>query len=676
MTLELLKPITTWLHAHPALAVVFAGIVAFLESLAIIGTIVPGSVTLTAVGVLMGAGVIAIYPALISAIIGAVLGDSVSFWFGRHYHQRLRSMWPLRHYPQLLARGETYFKKHGGKSIFFGRFVGPIRSILPLVAGMLDMPVMHFLLADIVSAIFWAPSYMLPGIVLGAATLELPPRVASQLLLYALAIIAGVWLLFYLLKKTLMLISTHIDQWLAACWRYCHQHPRWQFLPRALHHAADIRAHRQLVFLLLLPLSFLLFAVILLNPGLQGSNFSVNTAVFHLMQSSRTLLLDNILMALTFLGEKRILAMVTVAIAGILLWQRQRRAAVFIVSNFAFTAASVWLFKHWAAVVRPEHFSVVKPTFSMPSGHASAVTACFGFMAWLYSRESSDEFTARIASLTISIIITVCLSRVYFGHHWLTDVIAGIALGGFWVSVHALLYPLRPIQRIMTRRNCLLFCSCLVIAWVGYGALHWQRDMSSRQLQFTVTHSSTNQWWDQQQPMLGQYRYDRLGKPSSPLNIQWLGNVKTIVASLEQAGWQLAPKYDAAEWLRRITAADKAQALPAMPALYHYRRATVIMIKGNQQQPLLVLRLWPSSHRLSDNTEPLWVGQLNYRLLWQHRWLDQHQAMVENLSDPMPMLMADLSQWQTRTISYHLSIHEGTQVISGPQRILLIKSKS
>ena len=173
------QPLTTWLHHHPEWAIVFSFVCAFGESLAIIGTIVPGAVTLTVLGILIGSGVIAPLPNIGATIIGAVLGDTLSFAVGKHYHQSIKTRWPFSRYPELLAKGERFFIRHGAMSIFIGRFFGPIRSILPLVVGMLNMPFRRFIVADILTAILWAPVYMLPGMMIGAAALEMTPDTAT-----------------------------------------------------------------------------------------------------------------------------------------------------------------------------------------------------------------------------------------------------------------------------------------------------------------------------------------------------------------------------------------------------------------------------------------------------------------------------------------------------------------
>lgn len=171
---DALNPAFEWLNAHPHFSGLATFIISAAESVAIIGTVVPGSVMMTAIGALAGAGVIPLWSTIIWAILGAIVGDGISYRIGYHFKGRMHDVWPFRTYPSLLESGEKFFHKHGGTSVFIGRFVGPVRALVPLVAGMLGMSPLRFYIANVISAIGWAPAYMFPGILLGAFSLEFP----------------------------------------------------------------------------------------------------------------------------------------------------------------------------------------------------------------------------------------------------------------------------------------------------------------------------------------------------------------------------------------------------------------------------------------------------------------------------------------------------------------------
>ncbi|MBU6444434.1 MAG: DedA family protein [Alphaproteobacteria bacterium] len=114
-------------------------------------------------GLLMPGGTLHLMPLLSGAILGAVLGDSVSWWLGRRYGHLLEGRWPFRRHPELLVQGETFFRRFGLASVFVGRFFGPLRATIPLLAGIANMPPLPFWFSNIASAVIWAPALLLLG---------------------------------------------------------------------------------------------------------------------------------------------------------------------------------------------------------------------------------------------------------------------------------------------------------------------------------------------------------------------------------------------------------------------------------------------------------------------------------------------------------------------------------
>ncbi len=145
------------------MAVFIAFAAAIVEAVAVLGVLIPGTPILMAVA---GAAAIAgmpMLPILIVSIIGAIIGDFVSFWFGHRYSVHLREMWPFRTRPALIGAAEKFFHRHGSMSVALCRFVPVLRSTVPLVAGMAGMRRSRFLVANICSAFVWAPAHVLPA---------------------------------------------------------------------------------------------------------------------------------------------------------------------------------------------------------------------------------------------------------------------------------------------------------------------------------------------------------------------------------------------------------------------------------------------------------------------------------------------------------------------------------
>ncbi len=161
------QSVVEFVRVHQAWAapVVFA--LAFGESLAFISLLVPAWAALVGIGVLISSGNLDFWPVWVAASIGAALGDWLSFWIGVKLGPPVAHIWPLSRHPELLPKGEAFVKRWGALAIFIGRFFGPLRASVPLVAGIFQMPWWQFQLANFSSAFVWAAVLLTLGDVVG-----------------------------------------------------------------------------------------------------------------------------------------------------------------------------------------------------------------------------------------------------------------------------------------------------------------------------------------------------------------------------------------------------------------------------------------------------------------------------------------------------------------------------
>ena len=163
-----LADITTFIEHNRALAAPIVLLLAFGESIAFVSLILPFWGMLVALGSMIGTGDITIFLIVwITASIGAALGDWVSYWLGYHFHDKIAQMWPLSRYPDLLPRGHAFMEKWGVWAIVFGRFSGPFRASVPIVAGATEMDRTKFQIANWSSAFLWALVLLLFGDAIG-----------------------------------------------------------------------------------------------------------------------------------------------------------------------------------------------------------------------------------------------------------------------------------------------------------------------------------------------------------------------------------------------------------------------------------------------------------------------------------------------------------------------------
>ncbi|MET0095115.1 MAG: DedA family protein, partial [Sedimenticola sp.] len=251
-----------WVSLHPLWSGAVIFLVAMSESLAIVGLIVPGVVIMFGIGALIAAGAIDFAAAMAWAVAGAVAGDGLSFWLGYHYRERLTGIWPFTRYPTSLDQGIAFFDRYGGKSVAFGRFFGPVRAIIPLVAGMMGMQPWRFVVANVLSALVWAPAYLLPGMVFGAS-LELASEVAFRLVILLLLLALLIWLAFRLAKGLFALMHPHAGNWVQATLRWSRMHPTLGDIAAALADPGHPEAKGLSILASLLLLATALFALLL-----------------------------------------------------------------------------------------------------------------------------------------------------------------------------------------------------------------------------------------------------------------------------------------------------------------------------------------------------------------------------------------------------------------------------
>jgi len=129
-------------------------ILAFIESAPFLGLLIPGATLVSVGGFFASQGFLNVWDIIIYAALGAIVGDFSSYFLGRWGGDWIRSKKIINQ--KLLGPGEKFFARYGNKSIFWGRFFGPIRAIIPFVAGLSKMPPKPFISWNILSGIFWS----------------------------------------------------------------------------------------------------------------------------------------------------------------------------------------------------------------------------------------------------------------------------------------------------------------------------------------------------------------------------------------------------------------------------------------------------------------------------------------------------------------------------------------
>ena len=128
----------------------------FAESGLFFGFFLPGDSLLLTAGLLASQGKLELAMLLIILPIAAILGDSVGYWFGKKTGPRIfsRDDSLLFRRKNLLA-AQTFYERHGGKTIVLARFMPFIRTFAPIVAGAAEMRYSRFLFFNVVGGLLW-----------------------------------------------------------------------------------------------------------------------------------------------------------------------------------------------------------------------------------------------------------------------------------------------------------------------------------------------------------------------------------------------------------------------------------------------------------------------------------------------------------------------------------------
>lgn len=138
-------------------------LLAFGESVAVISLFIPATVIMVTLGGLIGFGGLELWPFCVGAALGAFLGDALSYEIGHRYGHKAEKFPILRNYPELFIYGTKFFKRWGALSVAIGRFLGPARAVVPLVAGISKMNRAIYYPANFLSAPVWATALLAPG---------------------------------------------------------------------------------------------------------------------------------------------------------------------------------------------------------------------------------------------------------------------------------------------------------------------------------------------------------------------------------------------------------------------------------------------------------------------------------------------------------------------------------
>jgi len=418
--------------------VVFFGVM--LEST---GVPLPGETILLAAGFLAQRGHIDVGDAIVFGILGAVVGDQIGYWVGRKGGRPFVLRWGhyVRVTPERLERAERFFVRHGGKAVFLARFFAGLRVFGALVAGISQMRWRTFVFYNVLGGAVWATAVVLVGYLAGGS-LGLVERWlgrATVVLAALVAVAVGFYLAYRWVANNRGRIVEYGDAALAyppvarLRERYDRQ-LRW--LLRRLTPGQYLGLHLTVGLMAAAGCLWLFGGLaedILTNDPL----VRYDRAIADYLHGVANPPLTTFFLIVTTFGSIEVMVIVGVIVAAVLAWKRQWLYLGTWIAAVVGSAVLDRLLKELFARPRPffEHPLLRETSYSFPSGHAMESLVVYGMLAY-FAVLALESWRARTAVVfgAVLLVLLIGFSRMYLGVHYFSDVVAGYAAGGVWLS--------------------------------------------------------------------------------------------------------------------------------------------------------------------------------------------------------------------------------------------------
>lgn len=411
---------------------------ALLESAALVGLAVPGETVLLVGGFAASQGHADVRIMAGAAFVGAVIGDSIGFEIGRR-------MGPALHASRLgrrlgddrWARAAGYVSRLGGRAVLTGRFVGLLRAVVPMAAGMSDMPYRTFLVWNVAGALVWAPAVVVAGYLAGNSLVRVERWLGRASLIVGLVVAVAVGLAIaarQIVRRREVVASWGRALLGLALVRRARQRfgDQLQFLARRFDPAAAFGLATTVALVGIGAVGWALAELVEAVAGVEGIA-RMDRPVEAFFANHRTPWLTTLMRGASWLGA------VPGAVAALLgVWfaaRPARRSAVLtltvgIVGAIALSQAVKALTHRTRPPVTAA--AAAFDGYAFPSGHVTLAVAMWTITAYLLARHRPWRPTVWLGSAAVAVCLSVGLSRAYLGAHWLTDVLGGVLLGAAW----------------------------------------------------------------------------------------------------------------------------------------------------------------------------------------------------------------------------------------------------
>jgi undecaprenyl-diphosphatase len=600
-------------------------ILAFFESFAFIGLIVPGSIAVIVGGFLAAHGSMNIRILYISVFLAAVLGDSFSFHLGK---TNIISFKKDNKFfkPELLTKGKVFFEKYGAKSVFLARFIGWVRPIVPFIAGLFELDIKVFLFWNILSGLLWAVAHIALGHFFGRSWQLVTlwsTRVSLFFSIFIVFLIIIYLLKWFALRKGKVVYQIFLSIWESIKNSILENDELKKFAEKHSSIFSFFKSRFDKNKFSGLPLtlfSISLLYVLALFAGVVEDliNSELITQIDLKIENSLVLFrntdLTSIFRWLTLLGKWQVIT-IFLAAASLLFWLWNKKNYIFalIISVFgstAFTAAGKIIFQR----PRPAAALYEEYSYSFPSGHATIAVAFYGFLAYFLIKNIKNlKNKINIFFITLLIIVLIGFSRLYLGVHYFSDVWAGYLVGTIWLIISIgfaeYLFNIKKsaANKISIKYKKIISTVIILIVVASYSffAYNYQFPNSTEeQLKAEVNIESAVSIFDDQGL---KYTESLLGKKQEPISFIILAkNEKKLTELFHSGGWETADEVNFYN-LYRLAKAEFFQEdysnSPIAPVFWNYRVPGFNFVKAaetSNSKARHQIRIWKSNFVLED----------------------------------------------------------------------------
>ncbi|MCX8227199.1 MAG: bifunctional DedA family/phosphatase PAP2 family protein, partial [Sulfitobacter sp.] len=395
------------------------GLLAFGEALVLTSVFAPGTVVVVLGGALVAQGLYDFGDMIWFVALGTILGAEISFRIGAkgaNLFQEGRRVFSPAH----LERGKRFFEKYGAPSIILGHFFGPLRPIIPVVAGLSQMSRRRFFFWNVIGGFTYAVALVSVGYFFGTAT-NLFSATMTRAGLFAIAVLLAIALMWFVVVKLRKALPLFISV-LRSVGLAIRDNPdvralvaRHPILFRFLSERVSRESFAGLpVTILASALVYFLFlyAGSTLDFVRQSQIVAADVRVASLLSAFRDPALVRFFTVVTAFGYWKVIAILAITVSAVLLLRRRQHYLPGLWLALIGNQLTVILLKNVFARPRPEMAVYAESSYSFPSGHSAASVAFFGFLIFVLIRERVGPIVVSFL-VGITLIFLIGLSRIY-----------------------------------------------------------------------------------------------------------------------------------------------------------------------------------------------------------------------------------------------------------------------